>query len=87
MTTLSMIKALALLIGMMNNTPTEVSVYTMMECPHEHCYDAINDTGDHCLFSETNFRQETRLNEGDKIFAIFLQNDEHRLVRVVKAEQ
>ncbi|SFS83997.1 hypothetical protein [Paenibacillus sp. BC26] len=86
MTTLSLIKALALLVGLMNNTPTGVSEYTIIECPHEHCYDATNDLGDHCLFTESNFRKETPLYEGDKVYAIFLLNEEHRLVRVVKAE-
>ncbi|SFT02835.1 hypothetical protein [Paenibacillus sp. BC26] len=83
----SSIKILALLIGLMNNTPTEVSVYTIVECPHEHCYEATDGLESHCLFSESNIQQETPLYIGDKVYAIFLQNEEHRVVRIIKADQ
>ncbi|SEO63186.1 hypothetical protein [Paenibacillus sp. OV219] len=83
----SFIKALALLIGILSNTPTEVSEYTIIECPHEHCYEATNGSDNLCLFNETNIQQDTPMYAGDKVYVIFLLNEEHRVVRVIKAEQ
>ncbi|WP_308639584.1 hypothetical protein [Paenibacillus silvisoli] len=83
--TAEFIKTLALLIGIMHNTSTEVDVYTMVECPYAHCYHAVNESG-YCLFSETNFKQDTQLYPGDTVYVISLQNEENRVVRVFKAD-
>lgn len=83
----SFVKVLALLIGMLSNTPTEVSEYTIVDCPYEHCYEGTNGLENICLFTETNIQQDMSLSEGDKVYVIFLQNEEHRVVRVIKAEQ
>lgn len=86
--TLSFIKMLAVLIGIMNHTPTEVETYTLIECPHEHCYDATNgDPEFHLIFDETIVQNwnEVQLRASDKVYAIFLKNEEHTLVRVIKS--
>lgn len=86
---LSFIKMLALLIGIMHHTPTEVAAYTLIECPHEHCYDATNgDSEFHLIFDETIVQNwnDAQLRAGDKVYAISLKNEEHTLVRIIKAD-
>jgi hypothetical protein len=84
--TLSFVKVLALLIGLMNHTPTEVKEYTITHDGVEY-YDAVTpDSKYHLIFKEDSVLdgRSNPVHPDDHVYAIFLQDEEHTLVTVVR---